>query len=94
MKVGGKHGIHATERTNRQLAEYMEEYVYNHASSLYFESLINDLLEFRVEKTTKFDAAMAFGYALMADKNTLFERKEIKVSISDIFKKHQIQGRY
>lgn len=94
MKLGGKHGIHATERTNRQLAEYMEEYVYNHANLIYFEDLIKDLLEFKVEKTTKFDAAMAFGYALMADKNTLYERKEIKASISDLFKKHQIHSRY
>jgi hypothetical protein len=90
MKVLGKMGLHASDRTNRQLAEFIEEYVYNHCENIYFDRLIRDLLEFRVEKTTKYDAAMAFGYALMADRNTIYKRKEIKTSVSKLFKRHKI----
>ena len=48
------------------------------------------MLEFRVEKTTKYDAAMAFGYALLADRNSVYKRKEIKANVSQLFKRHKI----
>lgn len=93
MRVVGKHGLHASDKTNRQLAEYIEEYVYNNHKKIYFDRLIKDLLEFKVEKTTKYDASMAFGYSLMADRNTMIERRTSKVSVSDLFSKHKIQAR-
>jgi hypothetical protein len=58
-----------------------------------FDRLIRDLLEFRVDKTTKFDAAMAFGYALMADKNTILERRDVKANVLELFSKHKIHSR-
>lgn len=92
MKIASGQGIHASDKTNRQLAEFIEEYVYHDYKSIMFDRLIRDLLEFRVDKTTKFDAAMAFGYSLMADKNTIMERREAKASVLDLFSKHKIHS--
>lgn len=93
MKIATSLGIHASDKTNRQLAEFIEEYVYHEYKSIMFDRLIRDLLEFRVDKTTKFDAAMAFGYALMADKNTILERRDVKANVLELFSKHKIHSR-
>lgn len=91
MKVNGKLGIHATAASNRQLAEFIEEYVFNYHKNILFSKLIKDLLKFRIDKTTEYDASMAFGYALMADRNTIIERKKPSATVQDLFKKHTIR---
>lgn len=61
-------GIAATTRAHQEIAELTEEYINNNIDKVYFKDLINDWINFDLSKTTKFDLAMASGYALIADR--------------------------
>lgn len=76
-------GIAATTRAHQEIAELTEEYINNNIDKVYFKDLINDWINFDLSKTTKFDLAMAAGYALIADRykvarKDMAEVKEVK----------------
>jgi hypothetical protein len=55
--------------------------------------LLEDWLNFDINNTTKFDAAMAAGYTLIADKGLLKDavmRKSRMIDVGSMFRKHKI----
>jgi len=69
-------GIAASAKTHQYIAELTEAYIKDYIDKVYYKDLINDWLEFDISNTTKFDAAMAAGYALIAD--------QVKVAKKDL----------
>jgi len=58
---------------------------------VYFKDLIKDWLEFDIAKTTKFDLAMAAGYALIADQVRVHVKGTGQIrDVSDYFRKNKI----
>jgi len=62
-----KPGISASKNSHQTLADVTEAYIKNCCHKTWFKVLIDQWLKFDINKTTKFDAAMAAGYALIAD---------------------------
>ena len=80
-----KYGISATVKTHQQIAEVTESYITENVEKVIFMRLLQDWLKFDINKTTKFDAAMASGYTLIqANKSKFSERVEQKQKIYDI----------
>jgi len=61
-----KPGISGHKKTHQEIAEATESYVEEYSNKVFFKSLLSDWLEFDINNTTKYDAAMAAGYALIA----------------------------
>jgi hypothetical protein len=72
-------GIAATSRAHQEIAELTEEYINNNIDRVYFKDLINDWINFDMSKTTKFDLAMAAGYALIADRYKVVRKDQNEV---------------
>lgn len=88
-----KPGLSGSVRTHQQIAEVTEDYIENHVDNVCFSELLKDWLEFDISKTTKFDAAMAAGYTLIADKHILLKNQFTKdnlVEAKNIFKRHKV----
>jgi hypothetical protein len=88
-----KPGISGSVKTHQQIAEITEDYIETHIDKVIFPELLKDWLEFDISKTTKFDAAMAAGYTLIADRNILLrnlERKGNIVEAKTMFKRHKV----
>ena len=67
MMPGQKNpGISGSTKTHQLIVEHTEEYVMKLAFKCMFLKIIIDLIKFDIKKTTKFDLAMALGYALIA----------------------------
>jgi hypothetical protein len=84
-------GIAASPKTHQYIAELTESYINDYCDKVYFKDLVQEWLEFEIHNTTKFDLAMAAGYALIADqvkmkKRDLNDIKEVK----HFFKKHKV----
>jgi hypothetical protein len=84
-------GIAASPKTHQYIAELTESYINDYCDKVYFKDLVQEWLEFEIHNTTKFDLAMAAGYALIADqvkmkKRDLNDVKEVK----HFFKKHKV----
>lgn len=86
---GIKYGVSATVKTHQQIAELHENFVEENIHKCKFKNLLLDLLKFNLKKTTKFDAAMAFGYTLMLNNSSRFaqkvEEKQKLYEIRDLF---------
>lgn len=79
-------GIAASAKTIQQIAELTEDYINNSIDRVYFKKLIEQWLEFDINKTTKFDLAIAAGYCLMADKIVISKQdKEKLYEVSELF---------
>ena len=85
MPNSSKYGISATVKTHQQIAEVTESYITENVEKVIFMRLLQDWLKFDINKTTKFDAAMASGYTLIqANKSKFAEKVEQKKHIYDI----------
>lgn len=85
MPNASKYGISATVKTHQQIAEETESYITDNLSKVIFTELLDDWLHFNINKTTKFDAAMAAGYTLIAASKSKFAQKaEQKVKLYDV----------
>ena len=73
-----KPGMSGSVKTHQRIAEVTEDYIENNIEKVCFPELLKDWLEFDISKTTKFDAAMAAGYTLIADKNILLKNYHAK----------------
>lgn len=91
MKLPGskKYGISANSKTHQQMVEELELYVYENIERVRYKDLLQDLLKFDIRNTTKFDAAMAAGWTLVAagGKKFMTKKPENKklYDIKDIF---------
>lgn len=84
-------GISATKQSHQDLAEETEYYIENYINSVFFPDLLQDWLNFNINDTQKYDAAMAAGYALIADKRIKLKQKDSKlIEVRDIFNKKKI----
>ena len=85
MPNATKYGISATVKTHQQIAEETESYITDNLKKVIFTELLDDWLHFNINKTTKFDAAMAAGYTLIAASKSKFAVKaEQKVKLYDV----------
>lgn len=97
MKLPGysDYGIPGNKQTHQQLAEVTEEYILNKCDKVFFKDMLKDWLEFDINNTTKFDTAMAAGYALIADGKKLYQRASEMKAITKyggIFKKTKLEA--
>lgn len=84
-------GIAASPKTHQHIAELTESYINDYDEKIYFKDLIQDWLEFDIANTTKFDGAMAAGYALIADQVKLLKQDLSAVrDVQDYFKPHKL----
>lgn len=79
MPNASKYGISATVKTHQQIAEETESYITDNLKKVIFTELLDDWLHFNINKTTKFDAAMAAGYTLIAASKSKFAVKADKI---------------
>lgn len=85
MPNATKYGISATVKTHQQIAEETENYHLDNLHKVIFVELLDDWLHFNINKTTKFDAAMAAGYTLIAASKSKFAQKvEQKTKLYDV----------
>ena len=89
MPNAAKYGISATVKTHQQIAEETESYITDNLHKVIFINLLEDWLAFDINKTTKFDAAMASGYTLIAASKSKFaqkiEQQQKLYEIRDVF---------
>jgi len=88
-----KPGMSGSQKTHQQIAEVTEDYIVNHIDGVVFKELVLDWLNFDINNTTKFDAAMAAGYTLIADKGLVrdaYAKAEKLVEVSSLFRKRKI----
>lgn len=84
-------GIAASPKTHQQIAELTEDYINNNIERVYFKDLINEWLEFDISATTKFDLAMAAGYALIGDQMKVNVKNKDEVrEVTHYFRKNKI----
>jgi hypothetical protein len=84
-------GVAASPKTHQHIAELTESYISEHHEKIYFKDLVKDWLEFDLSNTTKFDAAMAAGYALIADQVKINRADREKVrDVKEYFKAHKV----
>ena len=62
-----KPGIAAVETSKQWGAEITDAYIKENHKKIYFKDLIEDWLEFKIDKSTKYDLAMAAMWCLVAD---------------------------
>lgn len=88
-----KPGISGHKKTHQEIAEATESYIEDHIEKCFFKILLSNWLEFDINNTTKFDAAMAAGYALIADNLIISKQKEKKDvhEIGKFFKTYKIR---
>lgn len=84
-----KYGVSASSKVHQQIAEVTESYINDNLHKVRFYELLKDWLEFNINKTTKFDAAMASGYTLISANNAKFIQKVEKSNyiyeVRDVF---------
>lgn len=87
-------GIAASPKTHQHIAELTESYISDYCDRVYFKELITDWLDFDLANTTKFDAAMAAGYALIADqvKVSKVDKSQVR-EVKEFFRSHKVQSR-
>lgn len=89
MPGATKYGISASTKTHQEIAEQHESYIEENIEKVIFKNLLDDWLKFNLNKTTKFDAAMASGYTLILASNSKFaqkiEQKKTMFDVREIF---------
>lgn len=61
-------------KTIQQLCDYTEAHIDNDIDKVWYASLIEEWLEFKVEDTTRYDQAIAAGFTLIAMKKKFYRR--------------------
>ena len=88
MKLPGKQnfGLATTAKVIEDIAALTGDYIFYNIDKVFFTNLVDDWLNFDVEDTRKYDAAMAAGYALMAANINRFSAVRNKEKIFDVDK--------
>lgn len=95
MKLPGEddYGIYTDgqKKTHQLLADYTEAYINESIEKVYFSKLLEEWLLFDIGDTTKFDTAMAAGFALIAARDKSYTRTiESTNDISNYFKIYKV----
>ncbi|MFD2922044.1 hypothetical protein ACFS6H_20150 [Terrimonas rubra] len=85
-------GIPSTQENKRQASELIEATIEDNCDKIFFIDVIEDLLVFDINKTQKFDLAMAALWTEIACDNRLFRLKEKSevTEVTELFKRHKI----
>lgn len=88
----GKVGVNGNAKTHIALAEATEAFIEDNAHRTMYAKMVREWLGFDLQNTTKFDIAMAAGYALMAAGSMIrkIKKLETKVNVSSYYKKRKI----
>lgn len=88
-----KPGVSGSQRVHQQIAELTEDYIENCIENVWFPNLLKDWLEFDISNTQKFDAAMAAGYTLIADRMVIYKAISNKPATDarKVFKRYKIK---
>lgn len=81
-------GTPASQKTHQSIVDHTMEYINDCYQNIDYTALIDDWMQFDITNTTKFDLAMASGYALIAADRIkpVVQKKEIKyMEVTDIF---------
>jgi hypothetical protein len=65
VNYGSTQGIPASSKNQRLLADVYEIYIEHNVEKIIYPNILSDLSVFNLIKTTKFDAAMSSGWALV-----------------------------
>ncbi len=84
----GEKGIPTGTKTHQQIAEFLENQVIDNGHNLLFVELIDDLIEFDISNTQKFDPTMAAGITLIGGKK-IFKNKRPPVNVYEFMKKNK-----
>ena len=84
-------GIAASPKTHQYIAELTEAYINQSVERVFFKDLLKDWLDFNLESTTKFDLAMASGYALIGDQAKVMKKENKVREIKDYFRSHKVR---
>lgn len=83
-------GISASAQSHQELAEESEIYINSSVDMVHHPELIQDWLEFDINDTQKYDAAMAAGYALIANKRIVAKQQNEKLKdVKDYFRTYK-----
>ena len=85
-----KPGLSGSVKAHQLIAEITEDYIVNFCKRVPFKRLVQDWLEFDINKTTRFDAAMAAGYTLIADSVKVLKQRVVVKDVSKLFRKSKI----
>ncbi len=93
----GEAGIAGSTKSHIEIAENTDVFIEDRCHDVMFPELITDWLKFDISDTTKFDLAMAAGYALIAA-NRMKRKLESLLQISkrsskDYFREYSISGK-
>lgn len=69
--IDKKRGQYAGTASNIYLGELTDQNINNNINACLYTQLLSDWADFSPADTTKYDAAMAYGYALMLYKNAM-----------------------
>lgn len=86
MRMSGRKdpGLPRRAEVGRRIMEYTNDYIYYNVNKVFFPNLLKDWLNYDPSNTTKFDAAMAAGFTLIADNKFVIDRgKEMEAKILD-----------
>lgn len=87
LKGSKEKGINTDQTTNKELSELTDVYIEDNVHLIMYKKIIEEWLRFDVNKTTKFDAAMAVGFALMLidDRGLRSQASEEPFEIKSLF---------
>jgi hypothetical protein len=84
-------GIFAGDKSKQLAAEYIDDYVNNYSSKIFFPKLLEDMISFDISDSTKYDRTMAFGWTLVAAGNLMTQQDiEKPIEIGSIIRSYKI----
>jgi len=87
-----KPGIAATDVSKQFGAELTDAYIKQDIDRVFFKDLIKDWLDFRINKSTKYDLAMAAIWCLYAENSKVTKKDTTSVrDVTEYFKPHKIR---
>jgi hypothetical protein len=88
INFGNTQGIPASPKNQRLLADVYEIYIEHNIKKIIYPNILSDLSVFNLIKTTKFDAAMSSGWALVGSYDErvsgMTQSEKPKVKVYDI----------
>ena len=79
MRMAGRKdpGLPRRAEVGRRIMEYTNDYIYYNINKVFFADLLKDWLRYDPSNTTKYDAAMAAGFTLIADNKFVIDKGKV-----------------
>jgi hypothetical protein len=80
-------GIPASAESKQEHAHALEYWVHHYVDKCNYKELLDQLLRYDIQKTKEYDAVMAAGWALLADRELVYRQINDKaMEITDFFR--------